>query len=149
MITALIICTGLMAGIYATFSLIIMRSLATLGPLTSATVMNTINREILKTLFLPIFFGSTVLFALAIAQALFSHYDGNVALLIIAAVVYWLGMFAVTVIGNVPMNNRLNQLATNERQLKLYWTHYVIRWTQLNHVRTAACLVSLFALCYV
>ena len=54
------LCAGLMAGIYAAFSGFIMRSIATIGTASAITAMNAINTVILKSAFMPLFFGSTI-----------------------------------------------------------------------------------------
>jgi uncharacterized membrane protein len=46
---------------------------------------------------------------------------------------------AVTGIGNVPMNTRLDALSRGPRAQTLdYWPGYAARWTRLNHLRVAA-----------
>lgn len=148
MLISLIISSGLMAGIYGAFSMFIMRSLATLDPLPAAKAMNAINTVIVKTLFLPLFFGSVVLYCVALIDASINPFEGSVALLALAAAVYIVGMFVVTVMCNVPMNNKLQTLADNHEQLTAYWPHYLKYWTRLNHVRTICCLLATAALCF-
>ena len=41
-------------------------------------------------------------------------------------------------LGNVPMNNRLDRMATDGAAARVYWTSYATVWTLWNHVRTAA-----------
>ena len=55
------LCSGLMAGTYFAFSGFLMRSLASLGTAQAVAAMNTINSIILKSAFMPLFFGSTVI----------------------------------------------------------------------------------------
>jgi uncharacterized membrane protein len=145
-ITLIILC-GIMAGVYFTFSVFVMQALATLEPLAGAEAMNAINREIVKTLFLPIFFGSTVLFLVLVGKLLLAGVSTSTYLTLAAALLYIGGMFIVTVVGNVPMNNQLAALAQHPTELADYWPRYVIQWTRLNHVRTICSALATFLLC--
>lgn len=64
------------------------------------------------------------------------------ALLLIAALLYLLGSFAVTMRGNVPRNERLARLEAASAEAAEYWPVYEREWTRWNHVRTAASLAS-------
>jgi len=64
------ICTALLSGTYLAFSVIVLPSLATLRPSEGIEAMNAINRVILKTAFMPLFFGSTVLALLMVLTGL-------------------------------------------------------------------------------
>jgi uncharacterized membrane protein len=54
---------GLMAGVYFAFSGFIMRSLDQLGAVPATDAMNAINEVILRSWFMALFFGSTLLYA--------------------------------------------------------------------------------------
>ena len=49
---------------------------------------------------------------------------------------------AVTVLGNVPMNERLGGMDHRSAQGQGYWRRYARDWTRLNHVRAGAALVA-------
>jgi len=134
--------TGLMAGIYFTFSVFIMKSLAELPAFQAAQAMNKINDVIVNTLFLPVFFGSVFLYAGLIVWQFADWHSGSLSL-VMAAVIYIVGMFLVTAFGNVPLNNRLKESEENEHELLLVWSYYLHKWTRLNHLRTISCIVSL------
>ena len=55
-----------------------------------------------------------------------------------AAVLYFVGVMAVTRAGNVPMNNALDRMNKNSAHDREYWSVYLRRWTRLNHIRTIA-----------
>ncbi len=142
MITVLIVMTGVMAGIYFAFSVFIMKSLAGLPPVDGARAMNKINDVIINTVFLPLFFGSTIWYGGLIVWSI-AHWGNSESLLrIIAAVIYILGMFVVTAFGNVPLNNRLKNSEVDETTLARVWLQYLRQWTLLNHVRTVSCIVA-------
>jgi hypothetical protein len=57
-------------------------------------------------------------------------------------VFYLVGTFLVTMLGNVPLNERLAAVpATNPAALEV-WKHYLGRWTMWNHVRTASAMIA-------
>lgn len=139
MLILLIVLTGIMAGIYLAFSAVIMKSLNELPDIQGAQAMNKINDVILNTVFMPMFFGTTLWFAGLIVWALTDWQGTQSSLVLAAAIIYIIGMFLVTAFGNVPLNNQLKRSETNEEQLKQSWQIYQSRWTRLNHVRTLAC----------
>jgi len=142
MIILLIVLTGLMAGIYFAFSVFIMKSLADLPALQAAQAMNKINDVIVNTLFLPVFFGSTLWYAGLVVWS-FADWQGTRSLLVIAAALFYLiGMFVVTAFGNVPLNNQLKLSEASDAHLVHCWDNYLHRWTRLNHVRTLSCMAS-------
>jgi uncharacterized membrane protein len=62
--------------------------------------------------------------------------------LIGGAVFYLAGTFLVTILGNVPLNNRLAAVPASDAASRATWQHYLSRWTMWNHVRTAAGALS-------
>ena len=73
-LTVATIGAGLMAGVYFAFSGFIMRSLDQLGASQAADAMNAINEVILRSWFMVLFFGSTLLYA---ALAGFAMFDAD------------------------------------------------------------------------
>lgn len=142
MIVLLIVMTGLMAGIYFAFSVVIMKLLAELPTISGAKVMNKINDVILNTVFMPLFFLSTLLCVGVIIWSLTSWHEGRSVLEVSAAFIYIIGMFGVTAFGNVPLNNKLKRSERNEETLALVWKEYLHKWTKLNHLRAISCVVS-------
>ena len=139
MLVLLIVLTGLMAGIYFAFSIFVMKALNELPALHAAQAMNKINDTIVNTLFLPIFFGSTLWSAGVIVWALTDWQNQRSILMVIAAALYIIGMFVVTAFGNVPLNNRLKACEQNDHHLAEYWKKYLQDWIRLNHIRTLSC----------
>jgi uncharacterized membrane protein len=61
----------------------------------------------------------------------------------LAALVYLVGCFGVTVVFNVPMNEALAEMELNTEATRDYWLQtYVPRWTFWNSVRTSAAALS-------
>lgn len=137
------ISSGLMAGTYLTFSMVIMPSLALLQNEAGAAAMNSINRKILRTGFMPLFFGSTVIAALMVVTGIWflDTQGGGRALL--GGLIYFVGMFLVTAFANVPLNNKLDKMKEGDPALDKTWLHYLNVWTYWNSLRTVASLATM------
>ena len=142
MLILLVVLTGLMAGVYFTFSVFVMKALDELPSLHAAQAMNKINDVIVNTLFLPIFFGSTIWYAGVIVWSITDWQNSQSILMILAASIYIVGMFLVTAFGNVPLNNRLKTLEENSDELVEYWSRYFHDWMLFNHLRTVSCIAA-------
>ena len=95
---------ALMAGVYLTFSSFVMRSLDALPEPGAVAAMQSINREILSSGFMPLFFG-TSLASLALGAWGVAHWgDAGTRALAAGGLVYVLGMFVCTAAFNVPLN---------------------------------------------
>lgn len=147
MMLVFILSVGTMAGIYFTFSVVIMKSLANVSAPEAARVMNEINDTIVNTIFLPLFFGSTLLGIVLIAASVMPWQSERSVFVLSGASIYIVGMFLVTAFGNVPLNNRLKTSEENEKQLVVVWKEYLQRWTYLNHIRTVSCMLAFLLMC--
>ncbi len=150
LLTTLVIGAGLMAGVYFAFSGFIMRSLDRLDAENAVDAMNAINEVILRSWFMPLFFGSSLLYLLLAVLALFDWSDPNAPLLLIAGLTYFGGMFLCTIFFNVPLNNRLAKTKDGSIDKTQLWSHYYKYWTRWNHLRTSsslvACMLSIYLL---
>lgn len=137
---------GIMAGIYFAFSVFVMQSLDALDRPAGMMAMQSINRIIQKSLFLPLFFLSS-LACLLIAVMGVMHWGGpGVWQMITGGMLYVMGMLIVTIVGNVPLNNALEATAVDGPEAETMWRHYMRRWLPWNHVRTVSCTASLILL---
>ncbi len=141
---------GLMAGVYFAFSGFIMKSFDRLGAEQATDAMNAINEVILRSWFMPLFFGSTLLFLLLAAVALLDWSRADAPLLLAAGLLYVGGMFLCTAVFNVPLNNRLAAADSASGDRQQLWSHYYRYWTRWNHLRAIcsllACLLCILAL---
>ena len=132
---------GLMAGVYFAFSTFIMRAFDRLGAEQAADAMNAINEVILRSWFMALFFGSTLLYATLAGIAAFDTDLAGRWWLFTAGFIYVLGMFLCTALFNVPLNNRLAAAAAGSARGET-WQHYFVNWTRWNHLRTLCSLVT-------
>ena len=133
---------GLMAGVYFAFSAFIMTSLARIAPAAGIAAMNAINVEIVRSLFMPLFMGTTLAAALLAGRAVFRWSEPGSAVLLAGGVLYVAGMFIVTAAFNVPLNDALAAVDPSSAEGTALWTTYLRDWTLWNHVRTLASLTA-------
>jgi uncharacterized membrane protein len=132
---------ALMGGVYFAFSAFIMKSLEKAGH-AGITAMNSINAVILKSLFMPVFFGTTLGCGALVILGMLRLDDARSPWLIAGGAVYIAGMFLVTLMFNVPLNNALAAIGPESRTGNAIWKDYRGRWTRWNHLRTVSCMLA-------
>jgi len=130
---------ALMSGIYLIFSNTVIPSFKALSGKAGAVAMVKINKVILNPIFYLVFFGST----LSSVILLFLEQD---LLETIAHITFIIGMFIVTVIFNVPLNNKLMHAADHNEHIEEVWAFYAEKWLLWNHVRTITSTVAIILL---
>jgi uncharacterized membrane protein len=126
---------ALLGGLYFAFSALIMTALQKIGP-TGIAAMNSINTVILRSWFMPFFLGTTLGCAVLAVAGVVSGDDPRRAFMIGGGLVYVLGMFGITMLFNVPLNNALASAGEE------HWPRYLKTWTRWNHVRTLASMTA-------
>ena len=134
--------SGLMAGIYFAFSGIIMRAFDNIGTSHAVAAMNSINEGILRSWFMPLFFGSSIVTALLAILAVVYWGEAGSAYALMAGMSYFVGMFVCTIVFNVPLNNLLAKQDPDSDEAKQVWPHYLQTWTRWNHLRTVCSLAT-------
>ena len=136
--------TALMAGLFYAWSCSVMPGLARLSNREFVASMQAMNRAIQNPVFFAAFFGAPLL----LPVSAFLHYDESprFPLLLAAGLIYLTGTFAVTIFGNVPLNNTLDRFkleSAAEEEIVSQRANFERRWTNLNTVRTASSTLSL------
>lgn len=134
---------GLMAGVYFAFSGFILRALDQLGAAPAADAMNAINKIILRSWFMALFFGSTLLYSALAAVAVLNTDLAGRWLLVTIGVIYVVGMFLVTAALNVPLNDRLAATANDAHSRAEIWAHYRLYWRRWNDLRSLCSLTAM------
>jgi uncharacterized membrane protein len=127
---------GLNGGLFFIFSNTIMRSLDRLPAAGAVAAMNSINAVILNPVFFLAFFGTALLCLVLLVYQLDSP------LVAAGALSYLVGSLGVTMICNVPLNDKLAKVLPSANDMETQWRAYRGPWTRWNHVRTAACLLA-------
>ena len=125
---------GVVTGLLFAFSNFVMRALSNLPNEYGMLAMQRVNETIINPIFLAFFFGTPV-FCILIAIKAVQHLDVSGSLfLLIGAFAYLIGPFGITMLFNVPLNNKLAKAETS--LANEVWPEYQNRWQMWNHIRT-------------
>lgn len=133
---------GLLAGVYFAFSAFVMTALGRIGQAAGIPAMNAIDVDIVRSLFMPVFLGTTLSCAVLVLLGALRWQEPGALAMICGGIVYVIGMFAVTAVFNVPMNNQLAATDPASAAAAPVWARYLADWTFWNHVRTIASLAA-------
>ena len=139
--------SALIGGIFFAFSSFVMKALARVPSAESIAAMQSINLVVLNPSFLGAFMGTAVISLLVAVLAVVGWETPSSPWLVVGALLYLVGTFLLTGLGNVPLNNRLASVQADDPAAMKVWEHYLDRWTLLNSVRTVAamCAALMFA----
>ncbi len=142
-----VIACGLVSGVFLTFSDSVMRSLDGAKTAAGVEVMQVINREVFRTVFMVLLLGMSALSPVLMAYAYVGVSGAASALIVAGGAIYLAGVFVVSLVFNVPMNKRLDRMEFAGAEAAAYWTDtYMPRWTFWNYVRAIAAAAS--AICF-
>ena len=134
--------SGLIGGLFFAFSNFIMRAFDRLPPVQAIAAMQAINVTVLNRVFFLAFFGTAAISAGLCALAVPQLPQPGAQLMLVGALLYPVGSVLVTVVFNVPLNDRLAAVSLSGRDLDTSWQDYRRAWTAWNHVRTIASLAA-------
>jgi uncharacterized membrane protein len=141
---------GMIAGLYFAFSAFILTALSRIDQVAGISAMNSINVVILKSLFMPVFLGTSLLSLTLAGSALFRWGEPGALVMLSGGVIYLVGMLLVTMFLNVPLNNALAAVDPVGVEGARVWALYLKDWAFWNHVRTiasaAACVLFIAAI---
>ncbi|MBV8253628.1 MAG: DUF1772 domain-containing protein [Chitinophaga sp.] len=134
--------TGLMAGLFYSWSVSVIPGLAKLNDEQFLSSMQSMNRAILNPLFLIVFTGNILL--LAIATWLQFHHEGYRYFMLTSAL-YMIGVFGITAFGNVPLNDTLDKfdiLHAGKEAMAEMRRNFEDPWVKLHTIRTIAAVLA-------
>lgn len=142
---AAVLLTGLIAGLFYGYDCSVIKGFRHIGDREYLVAFQSINKAILNPYFFLSFMGSLLILPLA---AWFTYKAGapvSFYLLLAATIVYIAGVFGVTVLGNIPLNNELDQFtitgATHDA-LHTLRQKFETNWNRLHAIRTYASILS-------
>lgn len=140
-----VLLTGLVAGLFYSYACSVTGALAKLPDREYIMTFQSINTAILNGWFFASFMGSLIFLPLATWLSHRSGFEPAFWLLLSATALYAIGVFGVTMFGNVPLNNMIARFdlntATPEDILSLR-ERFEIPWNKLNLIRTLAAVLS-------
>lgn len=140
------ITTALIAGVFYAYSCSVNPGLGRLPHAEYIAAMQSINRAIQNPVFFISFFGTLVFLPLSA----WLHYQQPLSMrfwfLLIAALFYLTGVFGVTVLGNIPLNETLESFdlkSAAPKEIASQRDKFEAPWNKLNTVRTVVSAVTL------
>ncbi|MEO8413814.1 MAG: anthrone oxygenase family protein [Ginsengibacter sp.] len=139
-------CTALMAGLFYSYSCSVVVGLKLLNDPGYIAGMQAINRAIQNPVFFTSFFGTLLLLPVSTYLNYYQHPPLRFWLLLMATIIYVTGAFGVTVLGNIPLNNALEQFnltSATADAIRLQRSIFESRWNTLNAIRSVSSILSL------
>lgn len=135
--------TGLTAGVYLAFSVLVMPALAATSPASALTAMQRINEFAQRPVFGLVFAAAAIGSAWVLVAPWFAGYDRQPGPTVGA--VLSLAAFGITAAVNVPRNRRLARLDPGSASDLAGWTTISRQWRRGNDLRAACATMGLLA----
>ncbi len=136
--------TGLMAGFFFSYTFSVNFGLQKLKDKDYLLAMQNINKEVLNPVFFICFFGA-LLFCIVSSLLSIDFSSPKFYLILLGALLYIFGVFVITGLQNVPLNNLLETFAienANKEDLQKMRTIFEAPWIFWNNVRTLSSILS-------
>ena len=144
-----ILLTGLMAGIFFTWSNAVKPGIGKLSDIEYLRALQSMNRVILNNAFKIIFLGAIIAVAL-VPVFYFNLYPRNIFwLFVFTLVIYWIGVFGVTVSGNIPLNeilDKTNLESITSEEIKTLRKSIEVKWNNFNLIRCISSAITFLIL---
>ncbi len=144
-----ILFSGLVAGLMYAFSCSVNTGLKNLSDPAYLSAMQSINIAIQNPLFFISFMGLLVIFPITVFKYYHAGANTTFCLILASAVIYIAAVFGVTVLGNVPLNEKLARFTIHKaspEEIASMRQLFEIPWNTFHTIRTIASIVS-FSLC--
>lgn len=141
---ASVLSTGLIAGLLFAYSCSVNPALKALSDKEYVRAMQAINSAIQNPVFFLIFVGPLLLLPLS-TFLLYRRHDSSFWYMAIATCLYVVGVFGVTMLFNVPLNDRLAAIrmnALNDWDISTMRRLFEARWNLVHAIRTVAAIVA-------
>ncbi|MDH5258575.1 MAG: DUF1772 domain-containing protein [Gammaproteobacteria bacterium] len=131
-----------MAGVFFAFSSFVMTALGNIQTSEGIRAMQRINIDVFSWSFAFLFFGVPIAAFVLGVYSIFNLSDPKALYYLMGSVIYLVGSFVVTGLGNVPLNNMLARIDSEASSAIDDWQKFIVTWTRWNHVRTGASLIA-------
>ena len=127
-----------MAGIFFTWSNAVKPGIGKLSDIEYLRALQSMNRVILNNAFKIIFLGAIIAVVL-VPIFYFNLYPRNIFwLFVFTLIIYWIGVFGVTVSGNIPLNeilDKTNLESITSEEIKTLRKSIEVKWNNFNLIR--------------
>lgn len=142
---AAVLLTGLIAGLFYGYDCSVIKGFRNLTDKEYLNAFQSINRAILNPYFFLSFMGSLLVLPVATWLSYKAAAPISFYLLLAATVLYVVGVFGVTVVGNIPLNNQLDQFDISNAApdaVKAMRQKFEPNWNRFHAIRTYANILS-------
>jgi uncharacterized membrane protein len=141
-------CTALIAGLFYAYSCSVNIALGKLADTEYIHAMQSINKEIQNPIFFLSFMGTLVLLPVSAWLSFDSQLSARFYFLAAAAIIYLFGVFGVTMMGNLPLNEALARFDAGKAttaQIAQYRLAFEKPWLFFHNIRTVLSVICLAA----
>ncbi|WAC12574.1 anthrone oxygenase family protein [Dyadobacter pollutisoli] len=138
--------SALIAGLFYSYSCSVNPGLGQLSDVNYLSAMQSINKAIINPIFFFSFMGTLFLLPVSTYMHYSSGFSSRFYILLAATIIYAVGTFGVTMVGNVPLNDALEKFdiaGASAQQLATWRSQFEKPWNNLHFIRTVASVVSL------
>lgn len=141
-----LLCMALSAGIFYSFSTIVMPGLDLGGAASAVNSMHGMNTIVRSPIFAIVFFGALILPLAAALGSRSAGHRGAARLAGLAALIHAAAVIGVTLQVNVPLNETLATVAGADASAASYWKDFSVPWALWNYVRTLGAILAFLCL---
>ena len=138
--------TALVAGLFYAYTCSVNPGLGNLADAEYLAAMQSINKAIQNPIFFLSFFGAFFLLPLSVYQHYSQPFSTRFLLLTAAAILYIIGVMGITIFGNIPLNEALDNFdikSATASEIAGQRVKFEKPWNGLNLIRTIASAFSL------
>ncbi|MAD50615.1 MAG: hypothetical protein CMC95_04890 [Flavobacteriales bacterium] len=144
-----ILSTGLMAGIFFTWTNAVKPGIGTLDDMTYMKAFQAMNRLILNPLFYIVFILPVLTISISTYMSFGSTKLYVFELFLLSTLLYVLGVFLITILGNIPLNDLLENTDLEKislTELSDLRGKIENKWNNFNLIRTVSSFISFLLL---
>lgn len=138
-----LVLTGAISGFFYSYWCSVMIGLDAAAPETGLAAMQAINRTVRNIRFAPAFFGPLAVLPLAALAAWRAGTRAAASWCLGAFALYFVGVFLITVLRNVPLNMALAPIQAGSADAVNQWRAYLADWSFWNGIRTIASFMAM------
>jgi uncharacterized membrane protein len=127
--------SGLIGGVFFAFAAFLLKALARLPVPQAITAMQSITTTIKNSLFLVLFFGTAAMAAILGIAAPIRWTEPGSGYLLLGSLLFLNLPFGVTLLKNVPLNNKLAATKPESAEGARFWDEFRAVWGFWNHLR--------------
>ena len=134
--------SAMISGVFFSFSSFILTALSRIPAANAIAAMQAMTSAIKGPLFLVLFFGTAALAGVLGIAAPIKWSEAGSGYLLLGSLLFLNGPFGVTLLKNVPLNNKLAAMSPKSQAASRFWDEFRPVWGLWNHVRWIGSLAA-------